>query len=101
MTSRVVPAIGEVIAASRRASRFNRLDFPAFGGPMIATCDAVAQPFAAMAVGEMALDLGRQVPRALRAIPRLDLGRQILVGKIDRRFEMGQKPQVSRSLQPR
>src|SRR5439155_379653 len=37
MTSRVVPAIGEVIAASRRASWFKRLDFPALGGPTIAT----------------------------------------------------------------
>ncbi len=36
MTSRVVPAVAEVIAASRRAKAFNRLDFPALGGPRIA-----------------------------------------------------------------
>src|SRR5258708_5948712 len=44
MTSRVVPAIGEVIAASRRANWFNRLDFPAFGGPTIATAIAPRPP---------------------------------------------------------
>ena len=31
--SRVVPAISEVIAASRPANALRRLDFPAFGGP--------------------------------------------------------------------
>ncbi len=35
-TSRVVPAIGETMAASRRASRFIRLDLPAMGGPRMA-----------------------------------------------------------------
>ena len=33
MTSRVVPASSETIAASRRASALSRLDLPAFGGP--------------------------------------------------------------------
>mmetsp|Transcript_23897 Transcript_23897/g.80714 ORF Transcript_23897/g.80714 Transcript_23897/m.80714 type:complete len:357 (+) Transcript_23897:125-1195(+) len=36
-TSRVVPSIGETIAASRRASRLRSEDLPAFGGPRIAT----------------------------------------------------------------
>ena len=34
---RVVPAVGDTIAASRRAMRLSRLDLPAFGGPAIAT----------------------------------------------------------------
>ena len=37
MTSRVVPASAETIAASRRASALSRLDLPAFGGPSSAT----------------------------------------------------------------
>ena len=37
ITSRVVPAISDVIAASRPASAFKSVDFPAFGAPMIAT----------------------------------------------------------------
>mmetsp|Transcript_16798 Transcript_16798/g.54518 ORF Transcript_16798/g.54518 Transcript_16798/m.54518 type:complete len:328 (-) Transcript_16798:336-1319(-) len=36
-TSRVVPSIGETIAASRRASRLRSEDLPAFGRPRIAT----------------------------------------------------------------
>ena len=37
MTSRVVPACGETIATSRRASSFISVDLPTFGGPAIAT----------------------------------------------------------------
>ena len=37
MISRVVPAYSETMAASRLASLFSRLDFPAFGGPAIST----------------------------------------------------------------
>src|SRR6476469_7176485 len=37
MMSRVVPAWGETIAASRLAIRLSKVDFPAFGGPAIAT----------------------------------------------------------------
>ena len=36
-TSRVVPAIFVTSAISRWPMRFSRLDFPAFGGPIIAT----------------------------------------------------------------
>mmetsp|Transcript_73 Transcript_73/g.230 ORF Transcript_73/g.230 Transcript_73/m.230 type:complete len:320 (-) Transcript_73:28-987(-) len=36
-TSRVVPAIGETIAAGRSASAFSSVDLPAFGGPRMAT----------------------------------------------------------------
>lgn len=35
-TSLVVPGVGDTIAASRSASAFSKLDFPAFGGPKIA-----------------------------------------------------------------
>ena len=37
ITSRVVPAISDVMAASRPASAFRSVDLPAFGAPMIAT----------------------------------------------------------------
>ena len=37
ITSRVVPAISEVIAISRPEIAFNSVDFPAFGAPIIAT----------------------------------------------------------------
>ena len=37
MTSRVVPAISEVMAASRPAIRLRSVDLPTFGGPTIAT----------------------------------------------------------------
>src|SRR6059058_1186659 len=91
MTSRVVPAIGEVIAASRRANWFNILDFPAFGGPRIATA-MPSQPFAAMTIVKVRLDLIRKCSCALRHFP-LYFGRQLLVREIDRRFEMRHKPQ--------
>ena len=50
--------------------------------------DAVPEPFPAMSVGEMAFDLGDQ-RLGLTEDAVLDFGRQILVRKIDRRFEMG------------
>ena len=37
MMSRVVPACGDTIATSRRASWFISVDLPTFGGPAIAT----------------------------------------------------------------
>ena len=37
ITSRVVPAISDVIAASRPTNAFKSVDFPIFGGPTIAT----------------------------------------------------------------
>ena len=36
ITSLVVPAVSDTMAASRRANQFNKLDFPTFGGPNIA-----------------------------------------------------------------
>ena len=38
MTSRVVPAVSDTMAASRRASRLSSEDLPALGGPMMAMC---------------------------------------------------------------
>ena len=37
MTSRVVPATSDVIAACRPAKAFNNVDLPILGGPIIAT----------------------------------------------------------------
>ena len=59
MTSRVVPAVSDTIAASRRASRLSSEDLPALGGPMMAMCKPVAQALAA-AIVEMGRDLGLQ-----------------------------------------
>ena len=49
--SRVVPASEETIAASRRASAFNKLDLPALGRPIIATSTPcrMASPLSASA----------------------------------------------------
>jgi hypothetical protein len=50
-----------------------------------------------MPIGQVALNLLGQMPRALGDF-RFDLGRQILVGKIDRRLEMRQ--QIQQPLAP-
>ena len=92
MTSRVVPAIGEVIAASRRANWFSRLDLPALGGPTIATAMPSRSRSPRWPSARCALDFVGQFG-GLGRDPRLDLGRQVLVGEIDRRFEMRQKAQ--------
>ncbi len=61
MTSRVVPASSDTIAASRRASAFSRLDLPTLGGPASTTRKAVAQDLAAVAVVEVERDRRLQV----------------------------------------
>src|SRR6187401_2052474 len=63
MTSRVVPAYGDTIAASRRAKRLSRLDLPAFGGPRFA-------------------NLLRELPRNMEC-GRNEIVRHVLVGKVD------------------
>ena len=87
--SRVVPAIGEVIAASRRAIRFSRLDLPALGGPTIATLMPSRSLSPRWPSARCRLDFGGELAR-LNADAVFDFRRQIFVGEIDRGFEMGE-----------
>ena len=86
--SRFSPAVSDTMAASRRASRLSNDDLPALGGPMMAGTNP-AQALAAPVV-EMAGD-GSRAPDAVGNVVS-QAGRQILVRKIDRRLEMGERP---------
>ena len=90
MMSRVVPAMGEVIAASRRASRFKRLDFPAFGGPTIATA-MPSRSRSPRCPSARWRSISAAAGRSLRTISVFDLRRQVFVGKVDDGFEMGEE----------
>ena len=94
ITSRVVPAISEVIAASRPASAFSSVDFPAFGGPTMATSNpsrmrsATVAPAASRAkVAEHGVDQVEDFGR--------DVDRHLLVGEIDRRLQQRSGPDQS------
>ena len=86
--SRVVPGIAVTIARLAFSSALNRLDLPTFGAPTIATCGAFAHQPAARRLRSSA---------SMRAItPAIDVARLLrrdeviaLVGKIERRFELG------------
>ena len=83
MMSRVVPACGETIATSRRASWLISVDLPTLGGPAIATTSPSRKAFALALCRKHLFDLGQQRPR-LRKRRRDQFRRHIaLVGKID------------------
>src|SRR5215470_12869688 len=79
MTSRVVPGTGVTIAASRRATRFIRLDFPALGGPAMAT----TRPSRRRSPRRSSMSAAAISWRSVRALAR--------VGKIDARLDQRQR----------
>ena len=64
-TSRVVPAMDVTISTGRRASTFNKLLLPTFGGPRIAL-----QNLFSSAVSQMTLD---RIRKHTNAIPTIEL----------------------------
>ncbi len=92
ITSRVVPAVSDTIAASRRARRLSSEDLPALGGPMIAIDSPSRRPLAA-AILQVSRDLGAQPGNGDAYLVGQAL-RQILVGEVDGRLEMGERAQT-------
>ena len=92
MTSRVVPASSETIAASRRASALSRLDLPTFGGPASATRKPSRSDLAAVAVVEVRT---RSPPRApamsARASASASRGEVGLIREVDGGFDQRQR----------
>ncbi len=87
--SRVVPAIGRGDRRLAPRDPVQEARFAGVGRPDDRDADAVAQPLPAVAVGEMALDLGGELA-GFGEDAVFDFRRQIFVGKIDRGFEMGE-----------
>ena len=94
MTLRVVPAISETMAASRRARTLSSEDLPALGGPMMAI-DRPPRRRSPRAVVEMGRDLGLELRDAGAHLVG-NARWQVLIGEIDRRLEMrhARKPRV-------
>ena len=78
------------MATSRRASALTRLDLPTLGGPSTATATPVPQPLAAPRVGEVPRDAAGEGGERAGDF-RLGLRRQILVGEVDDRLQMGER----------
>ena len=92
MTSRVVPAVSDTMAASRRASRLSSEDLPALGGPMM----AIVRPSRSRSPRRSSRWAAISACSCVMPVRHLvgDAGRQVLVGEIDRRLEMGQRAQA-------
>ena len=90
-TSRVVPGYGDTIAASRCANRFSRVDFPAFGGPAIATTSPSRRRSPRATIRDASAIIAAQLLRSMKGRTDQILRHISLVGKVDPRLDQRQR----------